>query len=68
MTCQGTIGECIAGDDEFDLASESACRILDTSGYISYEALKRGSMSFSRRGASYYNCRPDGEAYPYSRG
>ncbi|KAK8947442.1 Rapid alkalinization factor [Platanthera zijinensis] len=66
--CQGTIGECIAGGDEFDLASESARRILDTSGYISYEALKRGSVPCSRRGASYYNCRPGGEAYPYSRG
>ncbi|KAK8969858.1 Rapid alkalinization factor [Platanthera guangdongensis] len=63
-----TIRECIAGGDEFDLASELAHRILDTSGYISYEALKRGSVSCSRRGASYYNYRPGGKAYPYSRG
>ncbi|KAK8970543.1 Rapid alkalinization factor [Platanthera guangdongensis] len=68
MACQGTIGECIVGDDEFDLASESAHRILHTFGYISYEALKRGCVSCSRRGASYYNYRPGGEAYPYSRG
>ncbi|KAK8925964.1 Rapid alkalinization factor [Platanthera zijinensis] len=65
--CQGTIGECIACDDEFDLAPESAHTILDTSGYISYEALKRGCVTYSRRSASYYNCRHGGEAYLYSR-
>ncbi|XP_020596205.1 protein RALF-like 33 [Phalaenopsis equestris] len=65
--CQGTIAECIGGD-EFDLASESSRRILATSGYISYDALKRGSVPCDRRGASYYNCRPGAEANPYSRG
>ncbi|KAG0483467.1 hypothetical protein HPP92_011551 [Vanilla planifolia] len=65
--CQGTIAECIAGE-EFDLVSESTRRILATSGYISYDALKRGSVPCSRRGASYYNCRAGGEANPYNRG
>ncbi|XP_020589625.1 rapid alkalinization factor-like [Phalaenopsis equestris] len=65
--CRGTIADCIAGE-EFDLSSESSRRILATSSYISYDALKRGSVPCSRRGASYYNCRPGGEANPYSRG
>ncbi|PKA62250.1 Protein RALF-like 33 [Apostasia shenzhenica] len=65
--CQGTIAECIAGE-EFDLASESSRRILATSDYISYDSLKRGSVPCSLRGASYYNCRAGAEANPYSRG
>ncbi|KAG0497452.1 hypothetical protein HPP92_001896 [Vanilla planifolia] len=67
QACRGTIAECIAGD-EFDLAIESSRRILATSSYISYEALKRGSVPCSRRGASYYNCRAGAQANPYSRG
>ncbi|KAG1365223.1 protein RALF-like 33 [Cocos nucifera] len=66
-TCQGTIAECLAGE-EFDLSSEVARRILATSDYISYNALKRDSVPCSRRGASYYNCRPGAQANPYSRG
>ncbi|KAK8968604.1 Rapid alkalinization factor [Platanthera guangdongensis] len=65
--CRGTVGECLGGE-EFDLASESSRRILATTGYISYNSLKRGSVPCSRRGASYYNCRPGGQANPYSRG
>ncbi|KAK8946458.1 Rapid alkalinization factor [Platanthera zijinensis] len=65
--CQGTIGGC-AGESEFDLASESTRRILDTSGYIGYGALQRGTVPCNRAGASYYNCRPGGEANPYTRG
>ncbi|PKA58439.1 Protein RALF-like 33 [Apostasia shenzhenica] len=65
--CQGMIWQCI-GRHEFDLASESGRRILATSDYISYDALKRGSVPCSRRGASYYNCRPGAQANPYSRG
>ncbi|KAH0470263.1 hypothetical protein IEQ34_001821 [Dendrobium chrysotoxum] len=63
----GTIAECIAGE-EFDLSSEPSRQILATSGYISYKALKRGSVPCSRRGASYYNCRPGAEGNPYSHG
>ncbi|KAK8914361.1 Rapid alkalinization factor [Platanthera zijinensis] len=59
-----TIIDCISGGDEFNFAFESAGRILDTSVYINYEALKRCSVLCSRRGASYYNCRPGSEAYP----
>ncbi|XP_047963024.1 rapid alkalinization factor-like [Salvia hispanica] len=67
--CRGTIAECLAGgDDEFDLDSESSRRILATSRYISYEALKRNNAPCSRRGASYYNCRPGAQANPYQRG
>ncbi|XP_020244659.1 LOW QUALITY PROTEIN: rapid alkalinization factor-like [Asparagus officinalis] len=66
--CRGTIAECLAGDEEFDLGSESSRRILATRRYISYNALRRDSIPCSRRGASYYNCRPGAQANPYSRG
>ncbi|KAG1338700.1 Protein RALF-like 33 [Cocos nucifera] len=65
--CQGTIAECLTGE-EFELDSEISRRILATSRYISYDALRRGSTPCSRRGASYYNCRPGAHANPYSRG
>ncbi|KAJ0980663.1 hypothetical protein J5N97_008918 [Dioscorea zingiberensis] len=65
--CRGTIAECLAGE-EFDLGSETNRRILATSSYISYGALRRDSVPCSRRGASYYNCRAGGQANPYSRG
>ncbi|WOL03310.1 protein RALF-like 33 [Canna indica] len=64
--CRGTIAECLAGE-EFDLGSEVSRRILATSSYISYGALKRDTVPCSRRGASYYNCRPGAQANPYSR-
>ncbi|XP_074571620.1 rapid alkalinization factor-like [Curcuma longa] len=64
--CRGSLAECLAGD-EFDLGSEVSRRILATSGYISYGALRRDTTPCSRRGASYYNCRPGAQANPYSR-
>lgn len=54
--------------DEFDMDSEISRRILATSSYISYRALKRGSTPCSVKGASYYNCRPGAQANPYRRG
>ncbi|KAK6911586.1 Rapid ALkalinization Factor, partial [Dillenia turbinata] len=65
--CDGSIAECLA-DEEFDLDSEVNRRILATSSYISYAALKRNSVPCSRRGASYYNCKPGAQANPYTRG
>ncbi|KAK1295445.1 Rapid alkalinization factor [Acorus calamus] len=66
--CQGgTIGGCFEGE-EFEMENEINRRILATSQYISYGALKRDSTPCSRRGASYYNCRPGAQANPYSRG
>ncbi|WOL15744.1 protein RALF-like 33 [Canna indica] len=64
--CRGTIAECLAGE-EFELGSEVSRRVLATSSYISYGALKRDTTPCSRRGASYYNCRPGAQANPYSR-
>ena len=65
-------GECLIGDDvdlvEFEMGSESTRRILAQSRYISYGALRRNTVPCSRRGASYYNCRPGAQANPYSRG
>ncbi|XP_020099957.1 protein RALF-like 33 [Ananas comosus] len=72
--CRGTIGECLGvgdGDvvEELGLASaDPSRRVLALSGYISYDALRRDSVPCSRRGASYYNCRPGAQANPYSRG
>ncbi|GER32931.1 ralf-like 33 [Striga asiatica] len=67
--CGGTVGECLENEDEeFALDSESARRILAGRRYISYGALQRNRVPCSRRGASYYNCRPGAQANPYRRG
>ncbi|KAL4308011.1 hypothetical protein GQ457_01G002210 [Hibiscus cannabinus] len=74
--CGGSIAECLmqAGEDssefdaEFAMGSEISRRILATTRYISYGALRRNTVPCSRRGASYYNCRPGAQANPYSRG
>jgi len=57
----GTVEECAGGGG-------AARRELWGSRYISYEAMSRGQVPCSYRGASYYNCRPGGPANPYSRG
>ncbi|KAL1334813.1 hypothetical protein HN51_063774 [Arachis hypogaea] len=71
--CRGSIAECslLAGDEdetEFLMDSESNRRILAGKRYISYGALRRNTIPCSRRGASYYNCRPGAQANPYRRG
>ncbi|KAK7264634.1 hypothetical protein RJT34_32243 [Clitoria ternatea] len=71
--CRGSIAECslLAGEDddtEFLMDSESNRRILAARRYISYGALRRNTVPCSRRGASYYNCRPGAQANPYRRG
>jgi hypothetical protein len=73
--CRGTVAECLAEASEseeegLDLVSsaESHRRALYGGGYISYGALRRDNVPCSRRGASYYNCRPGGQANPYHRG
>ncbi|EES16106.1 hypothetical protein BDA96_08G132800 [Sorghum bicolor] len=72
--CRGTVAECLAAEESeeerLDLVSspESHRRALYGNGYISYGALRRDNVPCSRRGASYYNCRPGGQANPYHRG
>ncbi|KAF7834497.1 protein RALF-like 33 [Senna tora] len=73
--CRGSIAECLLSGDEsdlfgseFEMDSESNRRILASRRYISYGALRRNTVPCSRRGASYYNCRPGAQANPYSRG
>ncbi|KAK7344249.1 hypothetical protein VNO77_13642 [Canavalia gladiata] len=66
-TCKGSIAECLE-KEEFELDSEINRRILATTKYISYGALQRNTVPCSRRGASYYNCRPGAQANPYNRG
>ncbi|KAJ8447828.1 hypothetical protein Cgig2_015191 [Carnegiea gigantea] len=63
--CKGTIGECLNFEHEFEVDSEIHRRILATSSYISYGALNKNRVPCSRRGASYYNCRPGAQANPY---
>ena len=71
-TCRGSIAECLAEDSsdlEFDMDSDINRRILAVwRRHISYGALSRNTVPCSRRGASYYNCRPGAHANPYSRG
>ncbi|PPD91965.1 hypothetical protein GOBAR_DD11113 [Gossypium barbadense] len=69
-SCKDSTAECMANvdEDEFDIGSEIKRRILQTTSYISYKALQRDTVPCSRRGASYYNCRPGAEANPYTRG
>ena len=67
--CNGsTVGDCLAEEDEFEMSSEISRRILATKKYISYGALQRNTVPCSRRGASYYNCKPGAQANPYNRG
>ncbi|MBA0797710.1 hypothetical protein Gohar_008381 [Gossypium harknessii] len=74
--CSGFIAECLmlSGEEssdfdaEFAMDSEISRRILARTRYISYGALRRNTVPCSRRGASYYNCRPGAQANPYSRG
>ncbi|EOA18855.1 hypothetical protein CARUB_v10007476mg [Capsella rubella] len=66
--CTGSIAECSLSVEEFEMDSEISRRILATTKYISYGALRRNTVPCSRRGASYYNCRRGAQANPYSRG
>ncbi|XP_022153599.1 protein RALF-like 33 [Momordica charantia] len=66
--CHGSMAECMMDEIEYEMNSEINRRILATSNYISYEALKANTVPCSRRGASYYNCQPGAEANPYDRG
>ncbi|XP_077239913.1 ralf-like 33 [Tasmannia lanceolata] len=65
--CTGSISDCISGE-EFSMDSDLNRRILATTQYISYQALRANSVPCSRRGASYYNCRAGAQANPYRRG
>ncbi|GAB4835802.1 hypothetical protein Ancab_000718 [Ancistrocladus abbreviatus] len=66
--CKGSVAECLVDDEEFDLDLGISRRILATTKYISYGALNKNTVPCSRRGGSYYNCKPGASANPYSRG
>ncbi|KAI3881435.1 hypothetical protein MKX03_009503 [Papaver bracteatum] len=66
-TCDGSIGECQL-ENEFEMDSEISRRILATTKYVSYEALKKNTTPCSKKGASYYNCKDGAQANPYNRG
>ncbi|XP_071718225.1 rapid alkalinization factor-like [Rutidosis leptorrhynchoides] len=65
--CSGSIAECMI-ESELEMESESTRRILATTNYISYGALKGNNVPCSQRGTSYYNCQSGGQANPYQRG
>nr|DAD46156.1 TPA_asm: hypothetical protein HUJ06_004386 [Nelumbo nucifera] len=67
-TCRGSTEECMAGSNEIEMDFEINCRNLATSQYISYGALQRNIVPYSRCDASYYNCKPGAQANPYNRG
>ncbi|VVB15236.1 unnamed protein product [Arabis nemorensis] len=67
-SCKGSISECIAEEEEFELDSEISRRILASKKYVSYGAMRKNNVPCSRRGASYYNCKRGAQANPYSRG
>ncbi|KAL2339035.1 hypothetical protein Fmac_013481 [Flemingia macrophylla] len=68
--CRGSVADCglLSDDDDFLIDSDTNRRILAATRYISYGALRRNTVPCSRRGASYYNCRPGAQANPYHRG
>ncbi|XP_022138185.1 protein RALF-like 33 [Momordica charantia] len=66
--CRGPIAECVLGGDAFQFATVGHRILATATRYISYGALRRNTVPCSRRGASYYNCRPGAPANPYSRG
>uniref|UniRef100_A0A803KP13 Uncharacterized protein n=1 Tax=Chenopodium quinoa TaxID=63459 RepID=A0A803KP13_CHEQI len=71
--CTDSMVECTVGDEfdesEFMVDSETNRRILKAkSKYISYGAMNKNKTPCSRRGASYYNCKPGAQANPYKRG
>ncbi|KAK9288765.1 hypothetical protein L1049_017229 [Liquidambar formosana] len=66
--CTKKVGECMEAE-EMGMDSETNRRVLAVQKkYISYETLKKDLVPCERPGASYYNCRADGEANPYTRG
>ncbi|EOA21814.1 hypothetical protein CARUB_v10002279mg [Capsella rubella] len=66
--CKGSIADCIAEEEEFELDSEISRRILASKKYVSYGAMRKNNVPCSRRGASYYNCKRGAQANPYRRG
>jgi hypothetical protein len=67
--CRGTVAECLALEEGLGSAdAEGHRRSLYGRRYIGYDALRKDNVPCSRRGASYYNCRPGGQANPYRRG
>ncbi|GLJ12977.1 hypothetical protein SUGI_0201960 [Cryptomeria japonica] len=65
-TCDGSIGDCFP-EEEMLMDSELNRRILATTQYISYGALRADSVPCSKSGTSYYNCGSSGQANPYSK-
>ncbi|KAF7186221.1 Protein RALF-like 33 [Pseudocercospora fuligena] len=55
-------------DNDKDDGTKIEARDAANNKYISYKALQRDTVPCSRRGASYYNCKPGAQANPYTRG
>lgn len=65
---QGGLADCTAMG-KLKKESKTGRRVLESNTqYISYGAMQGDTVPCSRRGASYYNCKPGAEANPYDRG
>lgn len=65
----GLVGDLIDEAEEMMMESETTRRTLaGRPSYISYGAMRRGSIPCNRRGNSYYGCNAHGRANPYQRG
>ncbi|KQK07083.1 rapid alkalinization factor [Brachypodium distachyon] len=74
-SCDGTLGDCVADNDESETSSPLNAVVRrslarkPTARYISYGALKADQVPCNKRGQSYYtNCASMKQANPYQRG
>ncbi|KAL5989841.1 hypothetical protein ACLOJK_010736 [Asimina triloba] len=68
-SCNGSVGQCIDGEEEMSMESDITRRVLvqRKDRYISYRALRKNSIPCGRRGKSYYDCYTHIRANPYRR-
>ncbi|AQK48662.1 Protein RALF-like 33 [Zea mays] len=66
--CRGPVGTCPAGDEAPPDFGEASTMAVDDHPVRArrVQHQRRDSVPCSRRGASYYNCRPGAPASPYS--
>ncbi|PWZ29386.1 Protein RALF-like 1 [Zea mays] len=65
--CRGPVGTCPAGDEAPRISARPPPWRSTSIPYVpGGQHQRRDSVPCSRRGASYYNCRPGAPASPYS--
>ena len=68
--CRGSVGMCPASDEVRGLGKGAGASIMSADSERVRRRVhhqQRDSVPCSRRGASYYNCRPGAQANPYRR-